>query len=38
MATGDVDFGHDGFGKRVKQLKTVMVGVNGAGENVLKDG
>lgn len=36
MATGDVDFGHDGFGKRVKELKVVMVGLNGAGENVLK--
>ena len=36
MATGDVDFGHDGFGKRVKTLQGEMVGLKGAGENVLK--
>ena len=34
MATGEVDFGHDGFGDRVSRLKTVMIGVWGAGENV----
>jgi uncharacterized protein YkwD len=36
MATGGVDFGHDGFGKRVKTLQGEMVGLKGAGENVLK--
>jgi len=36
MASGDVDFGHDGFGERVTHLKTVMIGLTGAGENVLK--
>jgi len=36
MATGEVDFGHEGFGKRVEILKTKMIGVNGAGENVFK--
>jgi uncharacterized protein YkwD len=35
MATGEVDFGHDGFGDRVSRLKTVMTGLWGAGENVL---
>jgi len=35
MATGEVDFGHDGFGDRVSRLKTVMTGLQGAGENVL---
>jgi uncharacterized protein YkwD len=36
MATGDVDFGHDGFNGRVGQLKIVMIGLRGCGENVLK--
>jgi len=36
MATDKVDFGHGGFGDRVKQLKTKLPGLNGAGENVLK--
>jgi uncharacterized protein YkwD len=36
MATGEVDFGHDRFGSRVSQLKMVMVGLRGAGENVLE--
>jgi len=35
MATGEVDFGHGGFGDRVSQLKTVKTGFRGAGENVL---
>lgn len=35
MATGEVDFGHDGFGDRVTHLKAVMNGLWGAGENVL---
>jgi uncharacterized protein YkwD len=35
MATGDVDFGHGGFQDRVDQLKTVIAGFEGAGENVL---
>jgi uncharacterized protein YkwD len=35
MATGEVDFGHDGFSDRVTRLKTVMSGFRGAGENVL---
>lgn len=35
MATGEIDFGHDGFGDRVGRLKTVMTGFRGAGENVL---
>jgi len=34
MATGEVDFGHDGFGDRVCRLRTVMIGLWGAGENV----
>jgi len=36
MATGESDFGHEGFGDRVKVLKTKLIGLNGAGENVLK--
>jgi uncharacterized protein YkwD len=36
MATGEVDFGHDGFGDRVKTLGTILVGLKGAGENVLE--
>jgi len=36
MAAGDVDFGHAGFGDRVRELKTMMPGLKGAGENVLK--
>ncbi len=36
MATGEVDFGHDGFSDRVTKLKAVLVGVHGAGENVLR--
>jgi uncharacterized protein YkwD len=35
MATGEVDFGHEGFEDRVSRLKTVMNGFRGAGENVL---
>jgi uncharacterized protein YkwD len=35
MATGDVDFGHEGFKDRVGHLKTMMPGFRGAGENVL---
>jgi uncharacterized protein YkwD len=35
MATGDADFGHDGFGDRVSGLKIVMIGLRGASENVL---
>ena len=34
MATGEVDFGHDGFGDRVSGLKTALPGLWGAGENV----
>lgn len=34
MATGEVDFGHDGFGDRISRLKTVMPGLWNAGENV----
>jgi uncharacterized protein YkwD len=34
MATGEVDFGHEGFSDRVSRLKTVMTGLRGAGENV----
>jgi uncharacterized protein YkwD len=34
MATGEVDFGHDGFGDRVSRLKAVMTGLGNAGENV----
>jgi len=36
MATGEVGFGHEGFGKRVAVLQKKMVGVNGAGENVFE--
>jgi uncharacterized protein YkwD len=36
MATGKVDFGHDGFSQRVDQLKTALTGLRGAGENVLR--
>ena len=35
MASGDVDFGHDGFGDRVDQMKQAVAGFQGAGENVL---
>jgi uncharacterized protein YkwD len=35
MATGDVDFGHDGFSGRISHLRSVMQGLQGAGENVL---
>jgi uncharacterized protein YkwD len=35
MATGAVDFGHEGFEDRVSRLKSAMPGLNGAGENVL---
>jgi uncharacterized protein YkwD len=35
MATGEVDFGHDGFSERVATIKTAMTGLCGAGENVL---
>ncbi len=35
MAGGEVDFGHDGFGDRVSQMKALMAGFRGAGENVL---
>jgi len=34
MATGEADFGHEGFGDRVRHLKAVMTGFRGAGENV----
>jgi uncharacterized protein YkwD len=34
MATGEVDFGHDGFGDRISRLKMVMTGLRNAGENV----
>jgi len=34
MATGEVDFGHEGFGDRVSRLKTIMTGFWSAGENV----
>jgi len=35
MATGDVDFGHDGFSGRISHLRLVLQGLKGAGENVL---
>jgi uncharacterized protein YkwD len=35
MATGDVDFGHGGFGDRAQALKAQMTGFRGMGENVL---
>ena len=35
MATGGVDFGHSGFGDRVDQMKLLVAGFEGAGENVL---
>jgi uncharacterized protein YkwD len=35
MASGEVDFGHDGFGDRVDQMKALIAGFRGAGENVL---
>lgn len=35
MATGEVGFGHEGFSDRVSELKAIMSGVWGAGENVL---
>jgi uncharacterized protein YkwD len=38
MATGEVDFGHDGFSDRVSQVKASLPGVWGAGENVLYTG
>jgi len=36
MATGDVNFGHDGFRERASHLRNLMPGFWGAGENVLK--
>jgi len=36
MAIGKINFGHDGFGDRVSQLKVVMIGLRGAGENVFE--
>jgi uncharacterized protein YkwD len=36
MADSKVGFGHEGFSKRVSLLGTKMVGLMGAGENVLK--
>jgi uncharacterized protein YkwD len=35
MADGEVDFGHDGFGDRVDQMKALIARFGGAGENVL---
>ncbi len=35
MATGEVDFGHDGFSDRVNEVKSALPGFRGAGENVL---
>jgi uncharacterized protein YkwD len=35
MATGEVDFGHEGFNDRVGHIKDVMSGIWSAGENVL---
>jgi uncharacterized protein YkwD len=35
MATGDADFGHGGFNDRVDEMKTLVAGFQGAGENVL---
>jgi len=35
MAAGEVDFGHDGFRERVDQMKALVAGFRGAGENVL---
>ena len=37
MATGDSDFGHDGFRDRIDHLRETMPGIGGAGENVLYD-
>jgi uncharacterized protein YkwD len=34
MATGQVNFGHDGFRERINHLRSVMTGFAGAGENV----
>jgi uncharacterized protein YkwD len=36
MATGEVDFGHEGFSDRVSRLRTVLTGLRGAGENVFR--
>jgi uncharacterized protein YkwD len=38
MATGKVDFGHEGFQDRIDHLKSAMTGIWGAGENVLYTG
>ena len=35
MASGDSDFGHDGFSERIAHLKETKPGIGGAGENVL---
>jgi len=35
MATGETDFGHDGFSDRISLLKSELRGLWGAGENVL---
>lgn len=36
MATGRIDFGHDGFSNRIDRLKIVLPGLRVAGENVFK--
>ena len=35
MATGRVDFGHDGFNDRMNRLQKTFLGMQGGGENVL---
>jgi uncharacterized protein YkwD len=34
MATGEVGFGHEGFGERMNKLKKALFGMRGGGENV----
>jgi uncharacterized protein YkwD len=36
MATGEVDFGHGGFGDRMDKLRELFPGMHGGGENVFE--
>ena len=36
MATGEVDFGHEGFGDRMKALRGMFVAMRAGGENVFE--
>jgi uncharacterized protein YkwD len=36
MATGAIDFGHEGFGERMRQLRELFIGMRGGGENIFE--